>query len=812
MCISRRFRLLFASLLAGLWAFGTPGPAAAQQTGPVTIEQVQVGFGSTPGNAFYKAGFWTPLYLDLVAWPDRPVPEGEVIVEASDSDDVRSRYTVRLPALQPKEHFTALTAYSRPSGMDSDITITIKIDGKTVARKSLDNSGIVHSPLPSQDHLYLSLGSGLQSLRSALKRARPNAPNQPEQTEDLDSGDTGPQHVVSLEDIRWIPNRWFAYEPVDLLIFPTGNREGFLMSLLSEREDRKKAIAEWVRRGGHLVVSVGRNQDVLKDKDFDAIETMLPVKLAGTKEVPRLSLESWRSIENSSAAENNGARPPFEIARFEPKPDRAFEILLKERDNKLPVVVRGPYGMGQVTVVAFDLDQRPFSSWDPDSSKTFWKWLLTKTASPPPSENDNNRSLPPGLSGRQETPDLATQLETRLEDFEDVPVISFGWVALFILVYILIVGPLDYLFLKKVVKRLELTWITFPTVVITISVAAYFTAYWIKGNDQKINKVDLLNIDLQTQQVYGSSWFTIFSPRIQHYTIGLEPASPGWAPPAQASKPGPGVVLTYLGRPDESPGGSNRPQSQGLFRRAYDYAPDAAALLGVPIQVWSTKSFTAAWEAPLDGARPLISSDVRLVAREGNKHRLAGSITSHLPAELTDVALFYNDHWYAIGQLSPNAPYPINEEKLPANPSLTDQWVGTVPQNTVRQQSASGTRNLHSGSASPTIGVLKKLLFFQGSERNNGLRYLNESWRVQHHESDLTMNGLTSPDQMILFGRLARQDGPAEEVTSNQSNPTQLWLGAAPAPGVQRPLLNGTLDQETYVNVIIPVPHVSDKP
>src|SRR5205085_4443816 len=99
--------------------------------------------------------------------------------------------------------------------------------------------------------------------------------------------------------------------------------------------------------------------------------------------------------------------------------------------------------------------------------------------------------------------DLGTQLEEALENFPTVPVISFGWVALFILAYILIVGPLDYLFLKKVVKRLELTWITFPTVVLGISVGAYFTAYWLKGDDQRINKVDLLDIDLQSQQIYG---------------------------------------------------------------------------------------------------------------------------------------------------------------------------------------------------------------------------------------------------------------------------------------------------------------------
>src|SRR5205085_6149013 len=112
--------------------------------------------------------------------------------------------------------------------------------------------------------------------------------------------------------------------------------------------------------------------------------------------------------------------------------------------------------------------------------------------------------------------DLASQLQHNLENFPDVPVVSFGWVALFILIYIIIVGPLDYFFLKKVVKRLELTWITFPAVVIVISAVAYFAAYYLKGKDLRINKIDVVDVDLRGGNVYGNTWFTLFSPRIQN--------------------------------------------------------------------------------------------------------------------------------------------------------------------------------------------------------------------------------------------------------------------------------------------------------
>src|SRR4030081_1187929 len=93
-------------------------------------------------------------------------------------------------------------------------------------------------------------------------------------------------------------------------------------------------------------------------------------------------------------------------------------------------------------------------------------------------------------------------------------------------------GPLALFLLKYVFKRLEWTWITFPTVVLGISVIACFAAYALKGKDLKVNKVDIVDFDLRTSReqprVYGHSFFTILSPRIQNYTVGLEPNPEFW--------------------------------------------------------------------------------------------------------------------------------------------------------------------------------------------------------------------------------------------------------------------------------------------
>src|SRR5205807_960146 len=104
--------------------------------------------------------------------------------------------------------------------------------------------------------------------------------------------------------------------------------------------------------------------------------------------------------------------------------------------------------------------------------------------------------------------------------------------------------------LKKVFKRLELTWITFPTLVLLVSILAYAIAYRSKGDDVRINQIDLVEYDLHGNQGYGTSWFTLFSPRVARYTFGLEPAAPEWASKMPDPAPYPGTMLATLNTTD----------------------------------------------------------------------------------------------------------------------------------------------------------------------------------------------------------------------------------------------------------------------
>ena len=78
-------------------------------------------------------------------------------------------------------------------------------------------------------------------------------------------------------------------------------------------------------------------------------------------------------------------------------------------------------------------------------------------------------------------------------------------------------------------KRPELTWITFPIVVVGLSVLVYCVAYAMKGDNLRINEIDLVEYDFGRP----ATAFTVrrelhdFMRAVQT-TLGVEPSAQRW--------------------------------------------------------------------------------------------------------------------------------------------------------------------------------------------------------------------------------------------------------------------------------------------
>jgi hypothetical protein len=753
-------------------------PARAQ-TPPITIDNVRVGYsaelepedneGARPITNYLKSGFWTPVYVAITPGPEG-IKSGRVVVETEDCDDVKNTYTTPLPTggLPPNESYTAVT-YVKIGSLTSELVIRVEADDRSRETRALPNA------IGADDLLYLGIGSRLDGLKHAT-----HLESQAEQH-------IGARAYVGVvdRDVRDLPDRWFGYDTIDLALLCTSRRD-FVTDLLNEREHRKEALAEWVRRGGRLVISCGHNQDMLNEL-LSRFQFDLPVSSSMPLHVESVTgLQGWLRSSAVFPARNYGSNEkaePVELAKLDLKQGRReLEILAPERndDKSPPLVVRCPYGLGQIILVAFDLDRGPFASWK--GQDEFWKKLQSVTSTYPKNyENARGHRLgyPYQQLGDANT-DLVSSLNTQLEQFPNVSVVPFGWVAVFILIYIIIVGPVDYLFLKKVVKRLELTWITFPTVVAAVSIGAYYAAYYLKGSDLRINKVDLVDLDMDGHRSYGTTWFSLFSPRIQLYTIGIEPVPLGPANPG--SKLEPSTVVSWLSRPEQGFGGVNRPRSQGIFSRRYEFDTEARALKNVPIQVWTSKSFTASWDQPLpEGHRPIRST---LQHRESGTG-LEGSVTNDLPFALGDVAIILKEGGtggsitvFTLDRLEPGQTGTI--ERGISTARLGD-WISR------------GT-----GTAS----TIREIMFHDAGleDHSNRLyRGLAQAWRPAHF------------DMAMLVASVPASEGPAESINGGSKTPSRLWLGAAPAPGAERPSLMGNLSQKTFVRAFLPLGQPSDR-
>jgi hypothetical protein len=527
-------------------------------------------------------------------------------------------------------------------------------------------------------------------------------------------------------------------------------------------------------------------------------------------------LKDFRGIKISKLDEAPKYKP-IEIAVLDEKKfGPGVQVLAREPASvddpeSRPVIVQASCGLGRVILLAFDIDKPPFTTWV--DSPQFWK-TLAATLEPVPAKSSNaNTPVAPGSfnATQQFSGELATRMYNKLDTFDEVPVVSFGWVALFILVYIVVVGPLDYVILNKVIKRPELTWITFPAVVILISVAAYFTAYWLKGNDLRINKFDLVDIiaelppgaeESKSTAIHGSTWFTIFSPRIQNYTVSvLPPENDSWVPSRpKPSKPNEmlrdySTVVTWFGRPDDSSMGFGGGVS--LYRRTYDYAPDAVGLDGVPIQVWTTKGFQASWKTDLtDQTRPLIVARLKNPGDKDGDTRLSGRIDSNLPVGLDDAVLIYRRRVYKLGRIDPGTTLLdplLNRNETTSMATWTNDVAAALSQAVVQGK----------GSTQPSWSALVKPLMFNDAVdgnpiRNSLLRSFDQTWQVDR------------PETAVLVGRAIPRGSPeqlttAEAVTEDPVSVSQLWLGELPSQGGKRPTLNGKMTQETYVRIFLPV-------
>jgi hypothetical protein len=261
----------------------------------------------------------------------------------------------------------------------------------------------------------------------------------------------------------------------------------FLHDNATLSEAQRDALAMWVHMGGTLVVSGGASAD----QSTAGLDDLLPVTLEGLR--PEVALDSLATLVRIGRARSQVDDLPATTAS---------KVRLRTGADDLDgnaLVVAQQRGVGRVVFTAFDLGV--LRAWGGEAE--MWKNVLRLQARFVPSAQDS-------WSG-------ASIINNALQ-LPSLKLPSLGVLFLFVLGYIVIIGPVNFLVLRKL-KRAELAWITVPVLVVLFVLGTYGASFLIRGTRPEVVQLSVVQSFEGYEQAQVTGYVGVFSPRRREYTL-----------------------------------------------------------------------------------------------------------------------------------------------------------------------------------------------------------------------------------------------------------------------------------------------------
>lgn len=248
------------------------------------------------------------------------------------------------------------------------------------------------------------------------------------------------------------------------------------------------AIRQWVLSGGHLIIVGG---DAWQ-RTTSGLQEILPVTLSGTTPVRSVgALADYVRLPDEPLDE--------EMTVAVSAPLAGAEVIAEAADT--PLLVRGRYGGGVVDFLAVDPHAEPLRSWE--GKADLWLTLVASVGQQP--------SWMDGFKNWSIARDATTTISSTV-----LPTILqlCGFLGL----YIALVGPVNYLVLKRLNRR-ELAWFTIPALILVFSFLAYTVGFNLRGNVATVNRLTVIQVWPASDQAQVTALVGVQSPRRGSYDI-----------------------------------------------------------------------------------------------------------------------------------------------------------------------------------------------------------------------------------------------------------------------------------------------------
>lgn len=360
---------------------------------------------------------------------------------------------------------------------------------------------------------------------------------------------------VGLIDKVAVPDRTISYGGLDWVVWnqPDPSELG---------PEQLETLKSWVADGGHLFLCVTTTAPAVK---ASVLDEALPVELGAVTDRTLGDLGSKVGFDYALVA------APTVTADLRSVPGR-HAWTMATFDDQHPSWVIGSYGLGTISVLLADPAVAPLKDaafprdelwrrllWLPPAGQTVtwyrgpgavdlygadasfavtdWStngfsltaletWSNTSAwGSSPPIDLELARALHLGTSqamavfapapvdmGYGTVYDWEADVRDRLNDIPGVAPLPMSWLLLFSVIYLLFIGPVDYVVLRAL-GRQPATWITFPIYIALFSALALVGTSLKKGNQAAVVRVEFVDGLPGTDRWRGESWIGVFATR-----------------------------------------------------------------------------------------------------------------------------------------------------------------------------------------------------------------------------------------------------------------------------------------------------------
>lgn len=364
--------------------------------------------------------------------------------------------------------------------------------------------------------------------------------------------------------------------------------------------EQVQAILQWTKRGGTLLLAGGAGYPKTAAPFVEAS----PVTYQGTttvKELPELAKLGEKELILTQ---------PFTLSQA--NPIKGAESVVS--DGAFPIYARGAYGSGFVTYVAYDLSLNPLASWN--GNARLWEQMLSG-----PLETANASNL-----NQKYGNDPYYEMDRALEYFPSLQPPKLAILALVLLLYAIVVGPLLYMILRRLDRR-EWAWFVIPIAAIVTSIGIFQFGASNRGSTmaQTFNTITLNGSGTGIKQ----STLSVFLPK----GGSMEFKFPGKAAVSPFMQ---GEVYPSLQLHD---------RSELIIRQEQEAA--IVELQDIP--------YSSISKLAMDDEQPVQLGMLDYSISELSAKGAKGQITNNTKKDLTDVAVLVNQSFIKIGSVKAGA-------------------------------------------------------------------------------------------------------------------------------------------------------------